>query len=366
MAESLDRKRQRSDKESPKKSKKIKNENKTKHKKDKTKKKTKPISEDPDSFSVLKNERPSKIREPTFPFFTQTVSLWLPVYPVGFDRPISSVANQHLNGLINHYSPLLGGYLLAYRNVNLSENSVRADPRKPPLTDETPATLVSIDEYAVGFGWMTVDVDLFVPIRGSWLEGTVILQNEGSIGLNCWEKFNASIEAARLPQGWHYVDVETTCSSDMAQDEESQTSGRGGQIDPVTADEAGENGVAQDSDLKLTDNDHEAVSLHPTGFWADESGNRIAGTILFRIKDFDVGLAGENGYMAIEGTLLSESEEHEQLAQERSRKMGNGWTGKTRRLPEFSITRFGREDEEEESGRRLELYKGSRPVTPDD
>jgi DNA-directed RNA polymerase I subunit RPA43 len=38
----------------------------------------------------------------------------------------------------------------------------------------------------------------------------------------------------------------------------------------------------------------------------------------------------------------------------------------SRRVPEFSMTRFGKEDQEEDGGQRTVLYKGSRPGTPDD
>ncbi|KAL1893998.1 hypothetical protein Sste5346_006140 [Sporothrix stenoceras] len=293
-----------------------------------------------------------------FPFYTQTVSLYVPLFPLGFDKPVTSAANQHLAGLVNHYAPQLGGYLLAYRNVNLSETAARADPRNPP-TDETPAVLTSVDEYAVGFGWMTADVDLFVPSRGAWLEGTVILQNEGAIGVSCWDKFNASIEAARLPAGWQYVELEDV--------EEAPTAAPPN--DAMDTEEDGEDGAVQ---VQAAPTDTESVApLQATGYWVDADGRPVDGKIRFRIKDFDVGLAGDNGYIAIEGTMLSATEERALKAKERARiargRESNYIIGqKIRRLPEFSITQFGKEDEEEDSAQKVELYKGSRPGTPDE
>ncbi|CAK7274123.1 hypothetical protein SEPCBS57363_005999 [Sporothrix epigloea] len=300
-----------------------------------------------------------------FPFYTQTVSLWIPLFPLGFDKPITCAATQHLDGLINHYAPQLGGYLLAYRNVNLADKAARPNPKHPP-TDSTPATLASVDEYAVGFGWMTADVDLFVPSRGAWLEGTVILQNEGAIGISCWDKFNASIEAARLPKGWQYVEV-----ADM--DDELQRSAQLMDANDNQADsEVGENGGDGEHNTTFARAaDTESVApLQATGYWADVDGRPVEGKIRFRIKDFDVGLAGDNGYLAIEGTMLREDEERALRVKERARFASkrdmHGASGhKVRRLPEFSITQFGREDEEEESGRRVELYKGRGPGTPD-
>ncbi|CAK7206469.1 hypothetical protein SEUCBS139899_009265 [Sporothrix eucalyptigena] len=346
-----------------KKDKKDKKENKDKkeqkEKKDRSEKKSKKdkTKTSPSQPQDDNDDEPYPPADVVFPFYTQTVSLWVPLFPLGFDKPITSAATQHLDGLVNHYAPHLGGFLLAYRNVNLADKAKRASPNNPS-TDATPATLTSVDEYAVGFGWMTADVDLFVPSRGAWLEGSMILQNEGSIGVSCWDKFNASIEAARLPKGWQYIEI--------------------GDVEDVEAQPAqtGANGEAMDMEEDYTAavpaTDTESVApLQATGYWTDADGRPVEGKIRFRIKDFDVGLAGDNGYLAIEGTMLREDEERALRAKERARysrkRDTHGIHGhKVRRLPEFSITRFGKEDEEEESGRRVELYKGSRPGTPDD
>ncbi|KLU93195.1 hypothetical protein MAPG_12132, partial [Magnaporthiopsis poae ATCC 64411] len=85
--------------------------------------------------------------KPEFPFVTQTVSLYVPLFPSGFDQPLTKVAEQHLKPLLNHYSPLLKGVLLDYRHVTLAETPTRADPRAPP-TDRTPTVLACRDEYA--------------------------------------------------------------------------------------------------------------------------------------------------------------------------------------------------------------------------
>ena len=93
--------------------------------------------------------------KPSFPFFAQKVYLYLPLYPAGFATPISSIAKQHLEPLVNHYSPMLRGVVLGYSNVSIAH---RPTTRGSPQADDTPAILESIDEYAVGFGWLTVDV----------------------------------------------------------------------------------------------------------------------------------------------------------------------------------------------------------------
>lgn len=320
----------------------------------------------------------SESSDPSFPFYTQTISLYVPFYPVGFDKPITNVAAQHLEPLLNHYSPLLGGVLLAYRNVNLSERPVRPNPKNLP-DDHTPALLESVDEYAVGFGWLTADMDLFKPSRGAWMEGTVNLQSEGHIGVVCWNKFNASIEAKRLPAGWKWVD--TTKNGSM----HTGTTGQNTKItfgDDNEAEEAVEEESENveeepekaDTDV-LDDAPLQLAELHTTGYWVDASGARVSSSPLrFRIKNFDVGIAGDFGYISIEGTTLGDEEERALGRQEREleqrRRAKQNPAGllrpMLRRVPEFSLTSFGREDEEEDSNQKTVLYKGSRPGTPDD
>jgi DNA-directed RNA polymerase I subunit RPA43 len=293
-----------------------------------------------------------------FPFFTQTMSLYVPFFPVGFDKPLTNVAAQHLDPLLNHYSPTLRGVLLSYSNLNLSDRPVKASITHPP-TDQTPALMHSVGEYAVGFGWLTFDAQLFVPARGKWMEGVVQLQNEGHIGVVCWNKFNASIEANRLPKGWKWIDL--------------TRSGTKPDASPAPDEDAPDR---QDQESDMLDGEELQVveQIHTTGYWVNERGRKVSGKLRFRIKNFDVGLAGDYGYLSIEGTCLDDEAERALAAQEReaerTRRAKQNPAGLlrplSRRVPEFSMTRFGKEDEEEDGGQRTVLYKGSRPGTPDD
>ncbi len=299
--------------------------------------------------------------DPKFPFFTQAISLYVPFFPVGFDKPLTNVAAQHLDPLLNHYSPVLRGVLLSYSNLNLSDRPAKASITHPP-TDETPALLHSIDEYAVGFGWLTFDAHLFVPSRGSWMEGVLQLQSEGHIGVVCWNKFNASIEAKRLPEGWSWVDLSkggpkpNNYISFLDEDEGKQ--------------------LEQEEEEDMLDGEELQVveQIHTTGYWINKNGRKVTGKLRFRIKNFDVGLAGDYGYLSIEGTCLDDQAEKalglQERNSERARRAKQNPAGilrpLSRRLPEFSMTKFGREDQEEDDGQRTVLYKGSRPGTPDD
>ncbi len=295
-----------------------------------------------------------------FPFFTQAISLYVPFFPVGFDKPLTNVAAQHLDPLLNHYSPVLRGVLLSYSNLNLSDRPAKASIAHPP-TDQTPALLHSIDEYAVGFGWLTFDAHLFVPSRGKWMEGVVQLQSEGHIGVVCWNKFNASIEAKRLPEGWTWVDIAKGGLKHSASTPSDENEGD-------QEDQDDEEDVLDGEELQVVE------QIHTTGYWVNESGRKVSGKLRFRIKNFDVGLAGDYGYLSIEGTCLDDDAERSlggrERDSERARRAKQNPSGLlrplSRRVPEFSMTKFGREDQEEDDGKRTVLYKGSRPGTPDD
>ncbi|RSL58621.1 hypothetical protein CEP54_007696 [Fusarium duplospermum] len=292
-------------------------------------------SPDPDAMDVdfaiparPKSKSSSNIHQPPdipanpqFPFFTQTVSLYEPLYPIGWAQPVTNCQYQHLRHLQNKYVPSLRGVLLDYKNVAFGEQPGR---NGAAMDDETPTTVMSKDEAAVGFGWITADVDLFVPSRGAWMEGSVNLQTEGHIGVVCFGKFNASIEARRLPPDWKWVPNE----SPEAQGFEETAS-------VITAD------------------DHGVVrQIHSTGFWADGSGEKIKGKIRFRIRNFDVGTSGETSYLSLEGTMLDKQGEKAVVAEEaETAKMRKGKRGGQRRqrkrAPEFSMTRFAVDEEEQ-------------------
>ncbi|KAG5997404.1 hypothetical protein E4U54_002367 [Claviceps lovelessii] len=251
---------------------------------------------------------------PQFPFFKQTVSLYEPIYPNGWAQPVTNAQYQHLQQLQNKYVPSLRGVLLDYENVCLGPRPGRAGAA---ADDESPTTLLSKGEYAVGFGWITADVGLFVPSRGAWMEGSVNLQTEGHIGVVCFGKFNASIEASRLPPSWKWVSNESP--------------------------EA--NGFEETASV-ITADDHGVVrQIHSTGFWVDGSGNRVKGKIRFRIRNFDAGTSGETSYLSLEGTMLDRAsekkliQEEARLAQVRREKKGGRKTER-RRAPDFSMTRF--------------------------
>ncbi|EGX87692.1 RNA polymerase I subunit Rpa43, putative [Cordyceps militaris CM01] len=264
--------------------------------------------------------------EPQFPFFSQTVSLYEPIYPIGWAQPVTNCEYHYLRHLQNKYVPSLRGVLMNYKNVTLGDEPGRVGAA---TNDEEETTLKSQREFGVGFGWITADVDLFVPSRGAWMEGSVNLQTEGHIGVVCFGKFNASIEARRLPPSWKWVSNE----------------------DPEAE------GMEETASIVAPDEHGVVHQIHSTGFWVDAHGDKVKGKIRFRIRNFDVGVSGETTYLSLEGTMLDKASEKTLVQQEgHALKMRrNTKTNRRlerRRAPEFSMTRFFSEEEKQAHEKR--------------
>jgi len=198
------------------------------------------------------------------PFHMQIASLFLPLAPVSQKFPIEGICAEHLSPLILTYYPPFNGVVLAYNNPRLSER---------PFEDDGHTTLLqNIDEYAVSWAWVTADFLLFKPEKGAWLEGYINLQNEGHLGLVCWNLFNASIERKRLPKDWRWVGVEDLSTGNA--DGEGQT--------------YAEDGI---------------------GYYVDEEGNKIEGNVRFRVKEIESSHDRERGFLSIDGTMLDEETE---------------------------------------------------------
>ena len=287
--------------------------------------------------SSVRGQASSKLREeptsPKVPFITQTVSFFVPFFPVGFSKSPADLASEILDPLVGNYSPILKGILLAYRSASLSETPVRTNARdRTPKNG--PVLLSTINECAAGFAWMTAEMDLFCPSRGAAMEGKLTLQSEGHIGLVCWNKFNASIEASRLPSGWNWVDT----SNELAET-------RGESHMDVDDEQSGDDALDKEG----------LEQLHSVGYWVDESGIRVSGKLSFRIKNFQL-FAGDHQYLSIEGTMLDESAERQLVDTEReaervrrARQNPNSLLRPmSKRIPEFSMTTIGEDNQDEQ------------------
>lgn len=231
------------------------------------------------------------------PFHIQTSSLYLPLSPISQLYPLKGLCAEHLSPLILTYYPPFHGVVLSYTNVHLSEH--------PSTSTSTTGKILarSVDEYAVSFIWVTADFLIFEPQRGGWIEGWINLQNEGHLGLVCWNLFNASVERKRLPKAWKWIGAR------MGSEQEKKHKKQKNTAEESESQEIGVDGVDEGE-----------------GYFEDAEGNKIEGAIRFRVRDMESSPASdkEKGFLSIEGSLLSEEEEMDLLAHERIRGKGEG------------------------------------------
>ncbi|KAH8599102.1 hypothetical protein B0O99DRAFT_649784 [Bisporella sp. PMI_857] len=221
--------------------------------------------------------------EDTSPFHTQTSSLYLPLAPVSQKYPLEGLCAEHISPLILTYYPPLGGVILAYSNPRYAEE---------PFENDGHSTLLhNINEYAVSWTWVTADFLLFKPEKGVWLEGYINLQNEGHLGVVCWNLFNASIERKRLPEDWKWIGVE---------------------------DEDGED----------VDGMGETYAENGVGYWVDSDGNKINGQLKFRVREIETSHDKERGFLSIEGTMLDDEAENVLLQEEVEQKTSKETAGR--------------------------------------
>ncbi|KAK5698504.1 hypothetical protein LTR17_023596 [Elasticomyces elasticus] len=212
------------------------------------------------------------------PFVQKTETFYLALSPCANDFPLEGLVAEHISPLLLTYYPPLGGVVLKYGNARLSETPEgNADDNDIVLSK-------AMDEYAVTFVYLTVDLVLFRPTRGTYLEGYVNLQNESLLGLVCYNYFNAAIERQRLPKDWRW------------QEDGSQSSVRS--------------------------------TKQGNGCWVDSSGEKVDGKVVFRVKDFEATAGGEGGAgsMNILGTLLSNTHDRKVDDEERQRSEKGGRT----------------------------------------
>ncbi|KAG8629991.1 hypothetical protein KVT40_001610 [Elsinoe batatas] len=311
------------------------------------------------------------------PFVQETASLLFPLAPSAFNFPLQGLCAEHLSPLLLTYYPPLDGIVLSYSRPRLSDtpetnppytrrpahtypNSRRPDtspdasdsdpdsdaqsslsqpssisaPSRSPSPSQGPSRkrktytgpLIlarTVDEYNTPLAWITADFLLLRPLRGVWLQGVVQVQNPSWLGLVCWNYFNAGIPRRRLPRGWKWVDAvrakkavrEARRSVESADGEgEAQGEGEGGE---------------RDEDVVEVDKEGLVVDASE-GFWVDEAGRKVQGTIEFKLIDFESAPNTERdrGFTSFTGTLLSDKEDEEVDKEEREREKGGREKGK--------------------------------------
>jgi DNA-directed RNA polymerase I subunit RPA43 len=225
----------------------------------------------------------SQVPDEISPFHMQTSSLFLPLAPISQKTPLEGLCAEHLSPLILTYYPPFSGVILSYSNPRLSEKALG--------NDGSSTLLRNIDEYAVSWAWVTAEFMLFKPEKGAWLEGYINLQNEGHLGVVCWNLFNASIERKRLPEDWKWMGVEDEGGAEIE-------------------------GMGQ------------TYAEHGAGYWADGQGNKVEGNVKFRVREIESSHDKERGFLSIEGTMLDEETEAEMVELEYQKASGRDRAGR--------------------------------------
>ena len=242
------------------------------------------------------------------PFHQQTSSLYLPLSPICQLYSLRGLCAEHLSPLILTYYPPFQGVILSYHNPRVSEEPGRYDGEG----SDNVVLARSVDEYAVSFVWLTVDLLIFKPQRGGWIEGWINLQNESHLGLVCWNLFNASIERKRLPADWKWVASRN--------DKDSMTKSKAKL--KLSQEDISSQEVQEFFEDALSSNE----TQEDEGYFEDTEGNRLEGSIRFRIKDLDASMSTDRdkSYLSIEGTLLGAEAEQALVRQELAAALGGG------------------------------------------
>jgi DNA-directed RNA polymerase I subunit RPA43 len=220
-------------------------------------------------------------RRESSPFCQETHSLYLPISPITQLHPLAGVCAEHLSPLILTYHPPFHAVILSYTNVRFTES-----PGEAAEGEEGIILAQSVNEYAVSYAWVTADFLLFKPRRGIYIEGWINLQNEGHIGLVCWNLFNASIERKRLPGDWKW---------------------KGAGLGPGRT--RLKSGGDQNEELDAVDDEEPAE----TGHFEKGDGSRVEGAIVFKVLDVETSPTTDKdrAFLNIVGSLTDEEAEHD-------------------------------------------------------
>ena len=251
----------------------------------------------------------------TSPFCIKRASFYLPVAPIAQEQPAQALCAEHLSPLIMTYYQPFHAYVLAYQNVCCQP---QLDP-KEHSTHRRPTHSTQIDESAATFSWLSADFLLFKPQKSDVLDGYINLQNESSLGILCWNFFNASIARSMLPAGWTW----SPPGLDVA-----RRSGKSRSKPQISGDD--ENVEGEDEEGGETQQEADPATFgdddgQDHGHFRDESERRVSGLVTFAVTEIETSRTVdlEHSFISIGGTMLkpaSESMENGEAAADDSQR----------------------------------------------
>jgi DNA-directed RNA polymerase I subunit RPA43 len=228
-------------------------------------------------------------------FQIESVSLYVPIPPVTLQNPIPGICAEHFSPFLLKYDHAFRGIILAYDNVRFSKGAKPEIPSQEIVandagTDESLA--LSVAEYSTPFVWVDVDFLVLKPARNHNIEGWIVLQNESHLGLVCWNLVNASIPKSLLPKDWTWKGPVNKSRSKAK--------------------------LKADGKTKKNENSQavaEEQAMEEQGYYVDDLGLKVEGILKFTVSNVDAsyGPDRERNYMSIDGTLIEETPNEENV-----------------------------------------------------
>lgn len=246
-------------------------------------------------------------------FYSTRMSLYVSIPAVGLETAGSSVLATHLAPLLLTYFAPAKGIILGFSNPVLSAkpgSAINIPLTRPPSGDvqeEEDVLARTADELGVSWAWLTVTLLVFRPERGDELHGWTNVTSEGFVGLVSYNYFQTAVGSSRIPADWKW---NGSTREDMKRNRKKGRKGRLEGDDQNPHDQAEQ---TEDQPYEQANND--------LGFFADEKGSKIDGTLQFRVVDTEVVPAHDRHKwsLQIDGTLLDDEAEESALSEDRAK-----------------------------------------------
>ncbi|ODV63418.1 DNA-directed RNA polymerase I subunit RPA43 ASCRUDRAFT_30048 [Ascoidea rubescens DSM 1968] len=197
-------------------------------------------------------------------FKNVTTRLYLSIAPCYVNDPINAIKVQHLDPLIMTFYNPLGGVILSYSNLRVS-NSMFDEFAIITKIPKKKICLAKIQfDTPFAFLWVSVDFLIWKPEINDKIQGWCYMQTPSHIGLLIHDIFNATIKRNSIPSNWQFISNQID------------------EIDP-----------------------NDDSTTHSLGHWLDSEGNKIDAKLDFFVKS--IHSAGRA--ISIEGLLIDSNNE---------------------------------------------------------
>lgn len=277
------------------------------------------------------------------PFRKVTHASYVPIPPIALTQStaLPSLIAKHLSPLLLNYYPPLKGVVVAFSDAKMSSTKPdivgqAPDNENPPVDAMNNLVLANCtDQDGLSFVWLTAAFCIFRPKVGDELEGEVTVISDGFVGLQLFNYFQVSVGRDCIPEGWEWINGWIAPYKDQAPNAgHRRATTEAGNFPPLdkhphlNLDAAFLKNIPLPND-GVNHHDHTLglaaidEAMGAPGYYKDEMGNRVAGTLRFRVLDFDMvpGPNRESWSIQIDGTLRLKTENRTSYQVEQARRM---------------------------------------------